>query len=319
MDADFDLERPASGLEDEGYAAELQVRVCGLQRSGNHAIINWIINQHKGKAYCFLNNVRHGSYDPFETCSQLFFENLSCSPEREALRRVAKHLLVLSYEDDDTQMLKNTGFLKSVFDPQFESNRRRYLGNSRYAYDVFIVRDPFNFFASRLTKWERLTGRKDVDRVVHDWKEMARAAIALESDPRPQALAISYNAWHTDVSYRKELSRRLLGHHDDSSMNHVSSIGGGSSFEAVPLTPRMLVRNWRKAFDAKRLTMLHHYLGRIALRERGSKMHVLERWKGFRQDDRFLSVFADRELLELSEQIFGEIPDSRSFVERISR
>lgn len=94
---------------------KLEIRVCGLQRSGNHAIINWIIGQHKKEKICFLNNVRHGDYNPFFTAKQIFVYNIDGlndgriqkqiirdNPEvLETLSCINKGLLLYSYEDDN--------------------------------------------------------------------------------------------------------------------------------------------------------------------------------------------------------------------------
>ncbi len=31
----------------------LELRVCGLMRSGNHVVIDWIMAQHSGQPVCF--------------------------------------------------------------------------------------------------------------------------------------------------------------------------------------------------------------------------------------------------------------------------
>jgi hypothetical protein len=42
----------------------LELRVYGLMRSGNHAIIEWILGLFPAAKTCFLNNVDHGNKDP---------------------------------------------------------------------------------------------------------------------------------------------------------------------------------------------------------------------------------------------------------------
>jgi hypothetical protein len=43
-------------------------------------------------------------------------------------------------------------------------------------------------------------------------------------------------------------------------------------------------------------------------------MKVLELWREMHHDELYCSVFSDRELLELSERLFGTLPGTREFV-----
>lgn len=50
------------------YINETEIAVVALQRSGHHAIINWIM-ANSSKENTFLNNCLPG-YNPFLTCSK---------------------------------------------------------------------------------------------------------------------------------------------------------------------------------------------------------------------------------------------------------
>ena len=52
---------------------------------------------------------------------------------------------------------------------------------------------------------------------------------------------------------------------------------------------------------------------------KASQMKVLERWKNFKDDPFYLSLFNDRELVELSETIFGHLPETELLVRNKSR
>src|SRR5689334_6655683 len=135
---------------------ELELRVCGIQRSGNHAIISWIIEQFHGKPACFLNNVKHGDYDPYLVAPQRQASGMDGVPAAQR-QEVPKALLVYSYEDDAKRLKPGaTSLLEGAFSLEFEARREEYLGTSARRLDVLIIRDPANNFASRLKKLEKL-------------------------------------------------------------------------------------------------------------------------------------------------------------------
>ena len=43
-------------------------------------------------------------------------------------------------------------------------------------------------------------------------------------------------------------------------------------------------------------------------------MKVLDRWREYRDDESFREIMSDPAMLELSERLFGELPDTREFV-----
>lgn len=297
------------------HGSFLHIRVCGLQRSGNHAVIDWIIAQHKGKSNCFLNNVRHGNHDPYKNHKQKFCVGLDDQAETESLRSEYKHLLIYSYEDDQGQMGSKKDLLESVFDPEFERSRLGYLRNAEHSLDVLIIRDPFNFFASRLKKLDWLSGEKDLKLIAHNWKMLAQEAIQIENTPRPERLVVNFNQWLKEKKYRRILSEQMFGSYDDSSMMNISRVGMGSSFDSLdysPLTWRTIFRNWTKIFDPKKYLNMGEYINRFFYGAK--KMKVMDRWKTFVNNSLYQSIFADKEIMELSEEIFGEIPGTREFV-----
>lgn len=296
----------------------LELRVFGLMRSGNHAIIEWMLNQHSGHPACFLNNVRHGDHDPFSHFAHRMLYNIHEEIDTEALRVMSKRLLIFSYEDRFE--LGEQDFLESVFNPAFEANRREYIGQSENILDVMIIRDPFNCFSSRFKMLQTTgphSGLADHTLIVRNWKAMAKKAIALRDAPEPNKIVVSYNRWVTDRNYRQELSRKLKGTFDDSSREATSEFGGGSSFQLAPLTPRMIIAQRKKLLDRWRYRMLGHYLKRFVA-PRAAKMKVFERWKLFVEDEDFKRALRDDEIRQLSEELFGELPGTREFVQTLS-
>ena len=285
----------------------LELRVCGLQRSGNHAIIEWILEQFNGQRVCVLNNVRHGDFDPYATAAQRGARGMDGVPKVD-WRRTPKDLVVYSYEDCATRLKRGaTRLLDSAFSAEFEARREEYLGASGRRLDVIILRDPANFFARRLKKLDSLTGIRDLPTIAAFWKELARIAIAAQERPDASVLVVLYNQWFTDKRYRQALCTHLGGTFSDASLGRVPAIGGGSSFDATmmsaDLAPRDIFKHWRKLLRPRTYLTLPSYYRRI----RGARrMKVLHRWREFEQDERLRAVLADPGLVELSRRLFPE-------------
>lgn len=137
---------------------KLEIRVFGPRRSGNHAIINWLAYQAASKVH-FFNCASNRGYDPLRTGKsrgdkyhedlQVCFEQIpNLKNESEDVvdfwRSVDKDILMYSYEDID---------LDKYVKPQasnFPHNRVSTLGESDYKIDVVILRDAYNWLASKL-------------------------------------------------------------------------------------------------------------------------------------------------------------------------
>ena len=100
-----------------------------MRRTGNHAIIDWIKGQQTGKIE-FWNDLKVNI-----NALRQKYENL-----RENYPFVKKDCLIRSYEDYT---------LARYYKLEFESKYDLYFGKSGTRYEVLILRDTFNLFASR--------------------------------------------------------------------------------------------------------------------------------------------------------------------------
>ncbi len=297
---------------------QLVVRVYGLQRSGNHAMIDWIMQQYAGHPTLLLNNVRHGLEDPYLTCDRRVPHELGTADSPEALRAAPKALLVYSYEDARGRMTSDIAFLDSVLAVEATELEARFLGSSARTLDVMVVRDPFNFFASRLKRLDTLTGRRDTELIVRDWKQLATRAARTPANESATEVVGNYNRWARERDYRVWLGAKVGGRYSDASMKKVAEFGGGSSFEKQlePLRAGDFVRKWRKALDLSRYRNIGHYLRRLRVPP-ATKMKVTERWLQSRADPTFRDIFLDPEILELSEHLFGRIDGAREWCQSL--
>lgn len=191
-------------------------RILGMQRTGNHAIINWIMNQLQG-GLSFCNDL-----------------NLDQRPENSPTRKskysfAAQQTLIVSYEDKYA-LDWDTSYSEDFF------------GKSARKYYAVILRDPFNLFASRYV-WTFAQGalfREDMNyrsQIINIWKTHAKCFLAFEKSYNPDndiiKLGINYSRWVLDMEYRKELSQRLGLKFTENKLDEVKNYGGGSSFEGL--------------------------------------------------------------------------------------
>lgn len=279
----------------------IEIRVAGLQRSGNHAIIDWMIEQHRGKRICFLNNVVHGAEDPFQTAEQIETYGFESTSD---LSQQRKDVLVVSYEDQDGKMRGDCGFLDSAFSDAYEQEHDALVGESGRRIDMLIMRDPYNFFASRLKKLHTLSGTKDVDWLLATWKQLARFAQSeagvLGQGSNNACVFVNFNAWFSSRQYRRQLCAHIEGHFSDASLKRLPHYGGGSSFDGHSMRPLSLttvMSEWPKLLSLQTYLDANRYLRRF----RGARgMDVNQRWRSMRDDPEFKRIIKDPELAELS-------------------
>lgn len=301
---------------------DLTLRVLGLQRSGNHAIIRWLISQFSDMNTIFANNVKHGDSNPLLTCDLLEINDIKTTFDKENIHNLSNKLFLYSYEDASSKM-NNDDFISSVFSTDFEKNKNTYIGESLNEFSIVIIRDPFNFFSSRLKKINELTGSSCITIIKDNWIKTASLAlgdIKQEHVDHP-IIVINYNKWFKSKDYRKHLSKKLHGKFSDKTLLQVSQEGGGSSFDGTEYTKMSFKLFWSKK---KRLLYIQTYKNifknfRKLFAQGGQNMKVLERWRNMTSDETYKFIFSDTRLIKYSERIFKELAGTRDFVENCKK
>jgi len=193
-----------------------EIRIIGLRRSGNHAIINWIRRQATGVVR-HLNKV-HPHQNPY----RYLYQHYPKEPLRqEALGNFAKKdCLLYSYEDYGIQQVTDRGF---------ERKHDLYLGKSEIRYDLLLLRDPFNLLASRLQK-NYMQVRDPQKTVVDMWIDYAKEYLGETEYLKNNKTCVNYNRWFMDVDYRQQVAEHLKLEFSDAGIDEVKGYGGGSSF-----------------------------------------------------------------------------------------
>ncbi len=256
-----------------------EIRLAGLRRTGNHAIVSWIQEQQKSMgSVLHLNNIKVNE-NPYRCkCQNLsyYFPEHKWSIEQYKLQGrgnlIPRDCLIYSYEDYP---------LEYIFSKRFERKHDLYLGKAKQRYDLLIIRDPFNLLASRL-KNNFLPVKSKKHGFIDLWIDYAKEYLGETNYLKHQKVCVNYNLWTSDRDYRQNIAQKLKIDFSDAGIDKVHSCGGGSSFDG-------------KNLDGK-----------------ANQMDVGGRWKHFADDPVYLKMINNQELLDYSHQIFGLIPGTES-------
>lgn len=265
--------RRVQSSKTQAIVNQKEIRVVGMRRAGNHALIRWIAQQQPGEFF-HLNNVAAGKHPYRHKADNLRRYHPEHQKMSEVYRRQAKGELIerdcLLYSYEDWR-------LKQITQPRFERNRELYLGKSAQSFDVLILRDPFNLFASRL-KQNFVATKAQGCSMVQMWLEYAREFVGESSYLSRNSIRINYNDWFSHEAYRCRLAEQLALPFSDAGLAQVSAIGGGSSFDGTSFSGQ------------------------------AGAMDVNGRWKAFSEDLAFRQIFQDEALWYYSQKIFGDLP-----------
>jgi hypothetical protein len=251
----------------------LQVQVFGIRRSGNHAVIGWIM-EHVSGTKLHLNNIGDHLSDPYrafasavvtgppkgkvfrrrtllrmlgidgETLVEKKFYNSTPGVNRGYLKGMAKDLLLLSYEDLD---------LRSPCVQEFLAQPEKHVGGSDRTQTALILRDPFNQFASLMKKG--FLNSATADFYVDRWKQYAREFVNESAALGRPLITINYNSWVRDGQYRQQLEGQFGFTGTVGSFQQVPSFGEGSSFQPGATSAQEL-----DVFDRwRQFTGIHEY------------------------------------------------------------
>lgn len=242
-----------------------EIRVHAMMRSGHHGIINWIVGHFKD-GYVIHRN------DAIEYILKGWPPNYAKYGEPKRNR----DCYLLSFED----------IWPSKVESLYEENKELlFHGKSNEIFNVFVIRDPLNMFASRrkFSINQGTTERKGNrtgkvgwidDKAIALWKEYAARYV----NPEPGDIWIDFNEWHKNHAYRQVVSAKLGLPFSDEGFEIVSGHGYGSSFDG-------------QRFDGK-----------------ASDMLVLERYKELLNDEEYIVAVTDPEILDLYDRLWDEIP-----------
>jgi len=164
---------------------------CGIQRSGNHAFINWYLAHLDN--YVYWNNISdYGKPEQAREEGEVPFDHFVCSYENI-------HPFMLSELDLETEL------------------------------PYIVLRDPYNWYASAYNFFKERNIVRDrgggTRNLIPLYLELYKYV-----KTHPDKF-INYNSWVTSPDYRRELEKRFDLCETDETINIVASYGGGSTFD----------------------------------------------------------------------------------------
>ncbi|MEL7100484.1 MAG: hypothetical protein AAGM84_16790 [Pseudomonadota bacterium] len=207
------------------------LRIHGMRRSGNHAVIDWIMrNGPGGGAGLFLNNCKPGR-DPVRSARgrAVYAGGQETKLTGDAVAQAGKApFTVVSYEDH--ALPKDRTPLTAAPETL-----------------VIIYRSFLNWSASLLRKIQGNPGYGPLDRARVMGNALPTYARMLDHVRRGDAEPLCYDDWMADEGYRAAALRRLGLPGTDLSRGAVQRYGGGSSFQGKAATPDALTTDQRAA------------------------------------------------------------------------
>ncbi len=269
-----------------------EIALFGIKRSGNHAIIHWLL-KHMGEKTVHINDVT--SIDPYDHFCEMNVKGLPTWKIKPNLLHLIRQRL-LNYEITEYSKHDKAVDFKYIygFSPKdcliisyencfiddelyakFIQEHDTYVGVSKSRYRVIVLRDAFNLFSS-LHKASFVT-EEDMGKCVELYKQYAEIFLSTDLQKQHDVICINFNEWFLSRDYRIQVAKKFGVTIDGSPFQRVPPIGGGSSFEGT--------------------TRCGH----------AQTMNLLERWKVCENDPAYRAIFKEKYLVELSEAIFGQI------------
>jgi len=197
--------------------------VLGLRRSGNHAFCNWLGCAAAPALFC--NN---GHLWPTDLIEKGVTWSLR---KKETVQRLE------SLPEFGSIIYGLENFYPSQLKKRYAVVRRSYHGclseKDLDSKTIFLLRDPFNTFASIL---RHNTQGKDSfclyanGQFAGRWTNVARSFLC--ADGR-RSIGVDYNMWAIDQSYREAICAMLGLEFTDVGFDHVPAFGHGSSFSRI--------------------------------------------------------------------------------------
>jgi hypothetical protein len=267
------------------------ILVHGMSRAGQHPIIDWVYNQFDDDRL-FLNYMFISDPLFFERRSQYYFNGkkyfYKINPNWEKYNVLEEKLK--EFESETPEVLDQIDSSKmNLLMMNFENvnlyGSRGKINEFNTQFELIsnfknllVVRDIFNYLASKIKMGRYFHPKENIEA----WKTHAREYLG-ETDHLVNKTIVNFNQWTNDQNYRKIKSEELGCDTFLPEWNQVSSFGGGSSFNF------------------------------LSYKENANKMAVLERWEEYQNNEQYRELLKDKELLKLSDSIFGHIPGTEIF------
>lgn len=267
--------------------------VTGLQRSGNHAVLDWVASLFP--THVFHNNQPHDLFTGQDRLTTLL-EAAGDAP-----------CVIFSFEDSVRHSRDPAALLFDDVVPFPDA-----LAAGAVLRELSVLRDPYNTWASRVAANARtaeggkgLTSDPSWELFRANWLAMAARHAARPDD------VLLFNRWKDREAYRRRVCAQLGGTYSEKTLKEVPRNATGSSFDGLPRPSYgQMLRQLPKYASGKFLSRLaqrpSHYVRRfVTPASTGDRMKVNERWKFLLDHPQGAGLFADDAVRAESLRIFG--------------
>ncbi|WP_022728611.1 hypothetical protein [Fodinicurvata sediminis] len=234
-------------------------KLFGLQRSGNHPIINWLMGLDQENTLFF--NRRKPGVDLFDDPSGVSMpeghksyairvdgkKQLNEDLVDEFKRRSTRRNLLVSFENYDLRKFDEDLLDKPIVE---------HFGTPQSRTNFIVLRNPFNMLASKekmlragmkkrrrkkMSLLQRIRTRDDdfIERSLNGrlslWSGYAFLALYPNSATRGSFVPIVFDRWAEDRAYRDQIVESIGYRNRDAHLDFVSDAGKGSSFEGTEM------------------------------------------------------------------------------------
>ena len=212
------------------------IRLVGLRRSGNHALLQWLTTNLKSRKVIHFDQVAVGRR--MMSARSVWFHGQKI--EREIDPRRYHEMIAKCSNEADTV----TAFLEDqTLDERFDTKN---LGVSGFEglqeRNVLVYRNFLNWLASCKKHPEVLGGQEKFRMgqvstlfdLIHRWKAHASLTFGARKLKNAEITPIFYDRWVVDASYRKQwLEGQDIDPVAPDLPTEISTFGGGSSFQTI--------------------------------------------------------------------------------------
>lgn len=205
--------------------------VHGMKRSGNHAIIHWLLAHGR---FIFINNIL--PINPVLSGKELIPSQAEFNYQWLRKRLPLHKRFPVSLDFGSKRLLWKPSMMVSLEDHDLKTTPD--LIAACRVENILIIRDPQNMFASRIRKASTRTSHPayparagaDLDRVIRLWKVHAREFLSTTSHLENKT-CIYFDLWFSSREYRMSICQALGFNFTDKGYSKVATEGGGSSFD----------------------------------------------------------------------------------------